>query len=230
MNLSTDAMKAAEIAARLVARKFEGYVDREDLEADGYEWLLLHESRIEHATFPDGKLHVAQLASEIASVLARRSRREKMRILGMDPSDQSKYTRVAVEAALPAVWDPGYRPPRAEGRGRSDPATRGAWETVVIDMKRAVREVCTKTDEAALFATYVLEAKGREASYRTGIPRSEIPERVEKVVRQMLDFLNGEYTVELDEIDSLLEEGPGTRHAITNAHARVIQSSQYGGE
>jgi hypothetical protein len=230
VTLGPEAMRAAGVAARLVARRFETFVDRDDLEMDAVEWLLRHPQRIEHATFEDGGVNLGQLVAEIAPVLARTARREKMRALGMDPREQSKYTRVAVERALPAVWDPGYRPSRAEGRGASDPATRGAWEATVLDMKRAVGEVCTREDERVLFTTYALEARGREAEFFSKTPRADVASRSRRIVTQILDFLNGEYTVELDEVDALLVEGPGSRHPISNAHARAIQTSQYGGE
>lgn len=226
--LEQDALTAASIAARIVADKYQYYVEAEDLAQEGIEWLLKHPHRVEHARMEDtGRLQVHQLVAEIADPLGRRAKRVKMAKLGVDPRDLVKYNRRTVEAALPVVWDSTYRPtaPEGEQRGRVDPALRGNWEATAMDVKQAVREVCTKNDERLLFVTYGLEAKTREAAWRTGHPRDDIAPRVHKIVTQLVDHLNDDVTLP----DDVPHEGPGSRAVLTNAHAQVLTSVNYGG-
>ena len=226
MELEADALHAADVAATLVARRFKGFVDQDDLYMDGVEWLLRHSPRIEHCRFDDGTIHITQLASEVGQYLSKIARAWKMSRFGMDPRDQIRYTRKSVEAALPAVWDRDYRPTAAEGsRGRTDPSTRGSWEATAMDMRRAVTAVCTQEDERVLFAVYALGGSARESSFYAKTPRDQIAPRAHRVVTQIMDFLNQEYTLQIEE----LEQEQEARHAMSNAQARAIQDNQYGG-
>lgn len=153
--------KVAKWAATQVWPAHRAYTTVGDLTQEGILWLLSKQGqkRVDNHTFDDGELHARGLMLDVVNSAllpyVRKERREALR--GAD-DDTHTYSEKALEAVLPAVFDPTYRPAaQAQERvsGTNDPASGNNWGALVVDVKRAVDAVCADDDRRILFARSV---------------------------------------------------------------------------
>lgn len=213
----------AHIAATTLSRKYGPYVSYDDARQDAFVWLLEHPKRVEHAKFEDtGQVYIPQLVSEVLVALTPQAKRTKAEALGVSLRYQARYTREQVEVALASVWaeadeHPVVQPEEGGRQVRSDPTTRGNYQAMVIDVRQAMLEVCTKEEQRVLFVRYTMGVDGaREGGYHAATTRGEYPVVVRRAVGKIVDYLND------DLANYEVEDGPGSRHPISNATAQAV--------
>lgn len=200
--------KVAQYAGHIIAGKYSGVVDAEDMTQEGMLWLLEHPRRVEHYRLPDGTLHVRQLASEVITRhLAGVAHRERAEVLGVADEDRYAYSIKMVEVVLPHIFE-SVVPKSVEygqGRGSTDPAERGNFQALVMDVRAAFDAVCSAEDRRILFT----RAVGGWTWDRFGEVYERSGEyhrlRYHDALRRMAEYLSNGVVVESDpEADALL--------------------------
>lgn len=150
--------RVAQSAGRIVAAQFPGIVSADDMAQEAVLWLLEHPQRVEWRRLPTGQVHFKALVNE---VITRRliplARRERAEVMGSDPADRYTYAVRMVELVLPSVFEEHLPQAVAYGQTYSatDPAERGNFTAMVLDIRRAIDKVCSAEDRKVLFTRAV---------------------------------------------------------------------------
>lgn len=222
-DLPDDVTYCARQAARRLVIKYGPYVEFDDMLQEGLLWLWQHPQRVERARDDEGRLYQGRVIGEIQTALIPKAKKIKAQALGVSTRYQSRYSYEAVEAVLPAYWDPTPTStpgtPETAGRGTPDPAYGGNYQVALMDIRRAIDLTVSRDNKRLLFTVYGLGATGKAGQYFSHVPRAEIEQRTRRVVQSIVDFLNDEPPTVLD--------GPGTRKVVSNAQARASQEDGY---
>jgi len=215
----------AKAAARAVYSGNQDYVDMDDLTQEAMLWLLEHPKRVEHAHLPDGGIYWPRITSEVCAVLNAYVGKERLEARGYEPFEHYKYNARLVELVLPGVFDPTYRPPGLDNSDRvttnSDPAAGDNWATFVVDVRRAVKAVCSKQDRQVLFTRVVEGWTWAEFGERR--PQSEISyrRRYHAAVDRICAFLSGGEVLEDSPDAGAVADALSTVPHVLRAQART---------
>lgn len=205
-----DVGAAVASAARQTAWLFPGFVDREELEQEGWAHFLAHRDR-----YTQGDPAYAQHngVRALRGVMSAYARRQKAASLGYEPGDEFFYHRTLVEALLPAVVLGDRERPvlgSPERAAKGDPAEGGEYVAMRADVEMAwERADLTEAQRRLLVDYYVAGFSQEEMAQALGVARQTVGRRIHRAVRVLVDFLGGQRPVEGDEwIDRRLRERP----------------------
>jgi DNA-directed RNA polymerase specialized sigma24 family protein len=212
-------------AAGAIAKRYGSFVQYEDLVQDGWEWVLTRPERL--VVDDDGMVRDNHGIVDLVRHLTAVAKRERDARLGLSVG-QSSYDRAVVEAVLPGVWDRDYRPAMPEVRTRrsDDPAAMASqWETLVLDVKRAVEQLPAR-HRKVLFTYYAVVHDWREAAKMLGLGKSRANELGNEAISRIVDILNGVPDATVSDDHGVT----GSRRVMSNAQARALTQQQWDGE
>lgn len=144
--------------ANTVLRRFGGYVTRDDLNSEGWLWVLEHPSRVKHyREDEDTKRADYRLRRDLSMTMEAYARREKAARLGYDPADELHYSRAQIAALLPSILRGEYEPPPSALEtvsGTQDGAESGTWQAMRADVARAWDRADLTGDERGTLTAY----------------------------------------------------------------------------
>jgi len=223
----TQLHRLATVAGSRVAAMFPDAVEREDMIQEALLWLLEHPQRVAEgasAEFPVA----GSLLGDLMRYLVPLARRERRTRYGWRAVGQSVYAPEQVRELLPSVWTgEGVVHEASEVRPAADPAEGNTWLTMVVDVRWAVEECLTDDEKALLFEHYVLGRDWPTIAQAMGVTESALWSRSARLVSRICDVLNGVVDEDAPRPGTTLGDGPGTRRAVSNAHAREITDGSY---
>ena len=242
----------AQTAAGLTRNRFPNAVARDELQQEAITWLMSHPDRVKHHSFSDGSIYGRGLILEVQGVLSRLCRNEMNEATGVFPADQYAYQESLIEVLLPGVWDENYRPVSPSGEkvsASTDPAEGNNFSVAVCDVRRAMAHACTIQEMRSLYLHAALALTWVDAQEFSGIGRETLRTKYREGIHAIAVFLNDQPMPERDDhgeanrINEAMRrlapvpfeggikdpdyDGPGARHAMTNATARAVTSGDY---
>lgn len=227
----TQLHRLATVAGSRVAAMFPDSVEREDMIQEALLWLMEHPGRVGRQADGDGVLYAPTLVTELMSRhLIPMARRERRARYGWRADGEGRYTPAQVRRLLPAVWTK-ERPQQevSEIRPVTDPAEGNTWVTMIMDVEWGMEEALgsAREDRAILFRHYALGESWATLAASLGLSEDVLRKRASRSVLAICDVLNGVVNEDAPRPGTTLGDGPGTRRAVSNAHARAITDSSY---
>lgn len=215
-------------AARAIRRQFP-MVEYDDLAQVALMWCVQHPRKLAEYLADDD--HERLIVSAMKNACKDYARRERADRLGNDLTDDVWYRfRQLRQDLLPAVFDytAWTNPPKPLAKSRGgDPAEGGNWVTTLADVSRAVSTIDT-TLRSVLHMRYRDKMKFREIAEALDVSVGTAHNRVNSAVTAVQEALGGFRPHDDPAEADWWHEGPGSRRAISNAHARAITNNQYG--
>jgi DNA-directed RNA polymerase specialized sigma24 family protein len=214
-------------AANEVARRFRGFVERDDLMQEGWLWTVLHPYRLK--TYVDDeqfKRAEYRLRVDLTSAMDRYARQQKAQALGYDLQDEYAYGVAQVTGLLDyALRGVLVKPVDATeaASAKTDPAEGGNFTTMVLDVKQAWETADLSELERDMLKLHILsEASAAEIGRRLGVSRQEAASQLRRALRRLVAALGGiqakgcPYDCECHE--GRLRLRPGVHSAISGAN------------
>lgn len=214
-------------AATAVARKYAGYVDRDDLVQEG--WLWWYEDSSDRRSVD--KLVAEGTTRKAAWLVQRRvwramekfARTEKAAQSGYSTADEAFYSSHAICSILPAVLleDPEVGPlvegvtgGRRAGDivAKTDPAEGGTWMAMYADVTQAWETADLSDEERdTLIALFEDQYTQSEAATKLGVTQGAVSKRLHSALRKLSEALGGATPWDRsDETEEALRRRPGT--------------------
>lgn len=209
--------------ARATARRFT-MVEWEDVAQELRLWWFSNSKRVSgyldaDEADPVAKTGTKRLMRAMSLEASGYCQVEKARHLGYRVEDLFFYNTGALRELLPLVFDYecwvelGQRSAEGnEGRGQSAPAEGNNLVTVLADVKRALALV-SDSDRALLLDLYREGLSESELAEAGNVTVEAVNKRHDRALARLRDVMGGERPP--------LHDGPGSRHAISNAAARA---------
>lgn len=230
-----DVSEQIAFSARRVGRRYRS-VPVADLQQEGMVWVFAHPTKM-HAWMNDTdnpKRGWARFTRAVEGAMAKVARAEKAHREGYAVEDEAFYALAHLELTLPALWDEDYRvngPQRDETDRVStggDPSEGNTWAAMVADVDRAWRLAGLDGREESMLrhrfgdrrATFAEIGRAHECAQST----AEI--HVKRALRKLQRVLGGPKPTECDRTCQDCG-GPGSRRAISNAHAAALTDQDY---
>jgi hypothetical protein len=152
--------------SRSIARKYSGYVEREDLKQSMVEWAIRHPHKIheylDREDVGERRGGTAALMQVFWREGDRIARREKAAQSGYRPEDEWFYSIAQIRDAILAILNGQTEhmgvTSESERRSVSDPANGGNARAIVADIMLAMRDLTS--EEQFFIQTYVLDEPG----------------------------------------------------------------------
>lgn len=222
--------------------RFKGVVGHDEIQGALWEWKLRADRpRKPTKRNPDGLSRIALYIHDhdpddferlIANILreeaALYARRERAAQFGYSVEDEFFYTLPALKSLMEQVFDHEAwldKPaPDASGGHGGRPANEGGnWIATLADVSQGIGRL-SKDDQDLLHAAFKGGGLARnDIADGLGLSRRGVEHRIEAAIKRLWNQLGGPRWMRDDED----EEYVGTRHAISNAHARLITEEQY---
>lgn len=206
--------------SRATARRFGPVVDWEDVAQELRLWWLKHAKRVEKYLDDEdagSKLLMRALSLEASGFC----QVEKARHLGYRVEDLFFYNTGALRELLPLVFDYECWVEIGQqrggegsdgGRGSRAPAEGNNLVTVLADVHRGLSLV-NESDRQLIFDLYREGLSEAELAERSGVTAEAVNKRHDRALARLRDVMGGERPP--------MHEGPGARHALSNAAARA---------
>lgn len=229
--LPAEAMDALTEISERISREFFRMRDAEDLYADFLLWLAENPGHAAQWHFIGSEGEVLfgwkSFRRDAARVMATSARKWKAGSFGYDPEDEVYYAKAQVADLLKYIWGNQSQVgavdgPKQEPTGtRNDPKYGGDRFAAIMDVRNAYKAVIYEGSQwdQILQMIYQLGRTQREVAAALDISQSAVSKNHERALQEILRNLNGTLP---------LNEGPGSRKAISNAAARAITSNQEG--
>lgn len=233
--LTPDVEEQIQYSARQVARRFRGSAVN-DLAQEARIWVVAHPTRMEHwFTDENPKRGWVRMSRTLEKQMSKFARIEKAAREGYDPDDEYFYAMAMLDLVLPALWDDDLRqsgPSREDGdntrvSGKKDPAEGSSWPAMVVDVEKAWGDAdLDHRQQTMLRLKYRDGATYADIGRAMGVSQSTAHEHVKRALRKIQRQLGGSKP---EPCNSECEDcgGPGSRHVISNAHARALTDNQY---
>lgn len=185
------------IAVADVARRFRGYVERDDLVQEGAIWLLEHRKRVlSYVEDENEKRGRYRLLRDLTMHMEKYARAQKAQTLGYSADDEAFYSKALVGMILPSVLHEDYDQPQVEAseiRGNNDPAESGVWLAHRADVVRAWEEASlTDKEREALILHFGFGFSSRVIEDQIGIDHVTATRRVDSGLRKMIAHIGGD--------------------------------------
>jgi RNA polymerase sigma factor (sigma-70 family) len=233
----------ADKIATTVHRKFP-MVDQEDLLQEGLMWAVAHPGRLEaYLENEDVKRGTAQIAGAMKNCCRDYARKQRADLRDGDLTDDIWYQLGVLKGTgrgskgrglLHLVFDDQawLNPEKPEGdqvrRSGADPAEGNNWLATLSDVKRAI-ELIPAGDRWYIECHYqfgqTYETIGGLCS--PPVSRETVSKRIDRAIKKVQDILGGPRPRKDPEEPGWDNEIVGTRHAISNAHARALTDNAY---
>lgn len=209
-------------------RKFYRYgADREDFSSEFVAWMIEHQDKLERFIEDHGP-------EKFPSYLARCLRNEgsdygidiKAQATGYERSDVYFYNTGDLKALLPSVFDEEAwtnPPDTSDGRSTKSPAEGNNWVTTLADIAGGVKRLSGE-DRDLLSSLHKYGWTNKELAEFHGITEAAMSARHTAALKRLQKELGGRRPhMRTHDYDHVWRG----RHAITNSHARALQSSYY---
>lgn len=197
-----EVVRIAAIAARIVHRRFYGYVDREDLQSIAVEHALRRQDKVREYLFREDKSERKSGEYALVTFLSRHAERkarvEKARKLGYNPQDEYFYRTTLIESLI-KVWDSGdydlagqiFDPADMGGKRKTKLISEGNdILAMVSDMDRAMRSLDERTREI-LVRRFSDDATLHVIADEMEISHQRVDQLVNSGLRKVNEFLGG---------------------------------------
>lgn len=197
-----DVIECASIAARPVARQFQGFIEAEDLRQVASEWAAKRPEKIEQYlvrdTVDERKQGEAALIKAMRRVCEKHARKEKAERSGYRPEDEYFYRPVVIEKIIEVIFHGGidmagqvFDPADMGGKRKTKPMSEGGdILAMVADVEAALKQLDIRTYSVLV------------ARYGDGVTLVDIgrdhgisPQRVEQIarrgMRKVIEILGG---------------------------------------
>lgn len=205
-----------------IANRYRQYVEREDVAQELRIWWLTHEKAVERYQGED-KIGEKKLKKALYRAAEKFARGQKATVLGYKPEDEFFYNTELIRMLLPMVWNPDLifqevQPDEAGGKIRRTKAANEGnnLPAMVADVAEALSRI-DLDDYRVLLLHFALEYEYKELASELDIQVGAAKMRVQRAIERIVDTLGGE---------TPWTDGPGSRHAISNAHAAAITANQ----
>ena len=202
--VADDAEDTVHIVARSLARKYRGYVDRDDIVQELRVWCYEHPHKLMEWLDRDEPPERRRGLSALSKTLFRRGerfcRRQKGALLGYDPKEDEYFYSAAQIRELLGDWLQGWtdhgQPEHPKSSNKGDPAEGGNTLATFGDLADAWR--CLSEDyRIVLFLLYgeVFDTRQqalKRAADRLGCSTRTVANRESAALRRMVDLLGGE--------------------------------------
>lgn len=232
----------ADKVATTVHRKFP-MVEQEDLLQEALMWAVAHPGRLQaYLATEDAQRGTAQIMGAMKNTCRDYARKQRADLRDGDLTDDVWYQLGVLKGTgrgakgrglLHLVFDDQawLHPEKPEGeriRSGADPAEGNNWLATLSDVKRAL-ELIPLADSWYIQCHYRLgmtyEQIGEQCSPR--VSRETVSKRMDRAIKKVQDILGGPKPRTDPDEPGWSAEIVGTRHAISNAHARAITDGAY---
>lgn len=179
-----------------VYRNFKNYVQKEDLQQEGWLWAAEHPERLnmflEHE---NPKQAYFWLSRTLWEVMDKYARSERAQFLGYETSDEAFYGKALVETLLPAVLHGDTTPSKSgdsTGPSTSDPAEGGAYLAMYLDVQHALSVAELAPRERQVVALYYGEGLSQEdTANELQIQQPAVSKALRRITEKLIDKLGG---------------------------------------
>lgn len=224
-----------------LARKYAGYVDREDLVQECWLWWCTPDGAARRAIegqIAGGETRKAawKIQREMWKKCETYARRGKAASSGYSTADEHFYTTAAITMALPAVLmgdaeigpiSEGSTTKRKPGEivARTDPAEGGSWIAIYADVAKAWNEADLSEKEAVTLALLHRDQRTQdEVADLLGVNQATVSRTAQRGLRKLSDALGGASPWDReDKVDEALRRRPGTRSGWSGMEQEVME-------
>lgn len=189
----------ASIAARQVANRFHGYVERADLQQEMLMWCLEHPKKVSKWLDPDDagerKRGEGALRVTLRRVGEQYARTERAEAAGFSTDDEYFYDIAVVEELLPEAFNPDGWPPVVvkddSGKRTKRPLNEGNDRlSKIADVQAALRKI-PEGDVWALEQHYSLGRTYVEIARDLDVSKSKVHRDCERALGWLSEHLGG---------------------------------------
>jgi RNA polymerase sigma factor (sigma-70 family) len=182
--------------ASSAARRYAGFVEKDDLAQEARIWMLENPGRVrQHQRNPDVKLAAYALGQDMWNNVERYAKKQKARASGYEPDDEVYFSHAMINLVLPSVLRDDTTPPVQAGEriaNTSDPAEGGNWMATWVDVKQAwLTADLTKDQRQLLWDYYFEEETQQELGDRLGVTKMQMSRRLQAARLKLIEKLGG---------------------------------------
>jgi RNA polymerase sigma factor (sigma-70 family) len=191
--------------ANSIARRFKGWVERDDLKQELYLWALGRQSQYLDQLNEENKdkreYSVSRIAFQMRRIAEKYARREKARKAGYHPSDEAFYDTATIAQLMPHILASVIEGTVLEQaqelindgqpRKQSTPAEGGNLLAILIDVKRSYLKL-NEDDKVLLRMRYYDNVTLQEIAQYLECATSTADRRCTSALRRLQDQLGGE--------------------------------------
>ncbi len=191
--------------ANSIARKFKGWVERDDVKQELYLWVLGRQSQYLDQLNEENKekreYNVSRLAFQMRRIAEKYARREKARKAGYQTTDEAFYDTATIAQLMPHILASVIEGTVLEQaqelindgqpRKQSTPAEGGNLLAILIDVKRSYLKL-NEDDKVLLRMRYYDNVTLQEIAQYLECATSTADRRCTSALRRLQDQLGGE--------------------------------------
>ena len=191
--------------ANSIARKFKGWVERDDVKQELYLWVLGRQSQYLDQLNEENKekreYNVSRLAFQMRRIAEKYARREKARKAGYQTTDEAFYDTATIAQLMPHILASVIEGTVLEQaqelindgqpRKQSTPAEGGNLLAILIDVKRSYLKL-NEDDKVLLRMRYYDNVTLQEIAQYLECATSTADRRCTSALRRLQDLLGGE--------------------------------------
>lgn len=191
--------------ANSIARRFKGWVERDDVKQELYLWVLGRQSQYLDQLNEENKekreYNVSRLAFQMRRIAEKYARREKARKAGYQTTDEAFYDTATIAQLMPHILASVIEGTVLEQaqelindgqpRKQSTPAEGGNLLAILIDIKRAYLKL-QADDKVLLRMRYYDNATLQEIAQFLECAVSTADRRCTSALRRLQDLLGGD--------------------------------------
>lgn len=179
-----------------VFTKYKRFVSQEDLEQEGWLWVLEHPKLVlSFQEYESPKTAWYFLNKKLWSHMEKFARGERAQGLGYDPDDEQFYGTGMLNLVLPAVLNGDTDQPvtgPSEGASSTDPAEGGNWQAIVLDVRRAWLAAGLTDDEREGMVMYHRDTMSQaDIAEHFGRDQSSVSRLLNRAAGKIIDRLGG---------------------------------------
>lgn len=191
-----DVQQTIEATAYGVYRNFRNYVQKEDLQQEGWLWVAEHSERVQsYVEHENPRQAHWWLDRDLWAVMDKYARSERAQFLGYETSDEAFYGKALVETLLPAVLHGDTTPSKSgdsTGPSTSDPAEGGAYLAMYLDVQHALSVAELAPRERQVVALYYGEGLSQEeTAEELTISQQAVSKALRRITDKLIDKLGG---------------------------------------
>jgi RNA polymerase sigma factor (sigma-70 family) len=191
--------------ANSIARRFKGWVERDDIKQELYLWVLGRQSQYLDQLNEENKQkrehNVSRLAFQMRRIAEKYARREKARKAGYQTTDEAFYDTATIAQLMPHILASVIEGTVLEQaqelindgqpRKQSTPAEGGNLLAILIDVKRSYLKL-NEDDKVLLRMRYYDNVTLQEIAQYLECATSTADRRCTSALRRLQDQLGGE--------------------------------------
>ena len=191
--------------ANSIARRFKGWVERDDIKQELYLWVLGRQSQYLDQLNEENKdkreYNVSRLAFQMRRIAEKYARREKARKAGYQTTDEAFYDTATIAQLMPHILASVIEGTVLEQaqelindgqpRKQSTPAEGGNLLAILIDVKRSYLKL-NEDDKVLLRMRYYDNVTLQEIAQYLECATSTADRRCTSALRRLQDQLGGE--------------------------------------